>query len=96
MPVRLSREAQGLALAVNLEVSTPKGIVRFEIDSGNGGTLLVSKEYAAQFGLDPAKDGPQAARIPLGGGIVADSACEAEYRESISKVSVLLGSLENL
>lgn len=31
-----------------------------------------------------------------GGGIVADSACEAEYRESISKVSVLLGSLENL
>lgn len=72
MPVRLSREAQGLALAVNLEVPTPKGIVRFEIDSGNGGTLLVSKEYAAQFGLDPAKDGPQAARIPLGGGVVAE------------------------
>jgi hypothetical protein len=72
MPVRLSREAQGLALAVEMEVPTPNGIVRFEVDSGNGGTLLVSKEYATLFGLDPSKEGPQPARIPLGGGIVAE------------------------
>lgn len=72
LPIRLSREAQGLALAVNLEVSTPKGIVRFEIDSGNGGTLLVSKEYAGLFGLDPTNETPQPARIPLGYGIVAE------------------------
>jgi hypothetical protein len=72
LPVRLSREVQGIALAVDLEVPTPKGIVRFEIDSGNGGTLLVSKPYAAQFGLDPAAKEPQPVRIPLADGIVAE------------------------
>jgi hypothetical protein len=72
LPVRLSREAQGLALAVNLEVPTSKGVVRFELDSGNGGTLLVSKEYASLFGLDPAAEGPQRARIALAPGIVAE------------------------
>jgi hypothetical protein len=71
VPVQLSREAQGLALAVNLEVPTPQGIVRFEIDSGNGGTLLVSKSYASLFGLDPAAAGPQPARIEIAPGIVA-------------------------
>jgi len=72
LPVRLSREVQGLALAVDVEVPTPKGIVRFELDSGNGGTLLVSKPYAALFGLDPAAKGPQPVRIPVADGIVAE------------------------
>lgn len=72
LPVRLSREVQGLALAVELEVPTSKGTARFEIDSGNGGTLLVSKPYAALFGLDPDAEGPQPVRIPLAEGIVAE------------------------
>jgi len=72
LPIRLAREAQGLALAVDLEVPTKQGIVRFELDSGNGGTLLVSKPYAALFGLDPAAAGPQPVRIPLADGIVAE------------------------
>lgn len=72
LPVRLSREVQGLALAVNLEVPTPQGTMRFELDSGNGGTLLVSKPCAAIFGLDPEANGPQPVRIPLADGIVAD------------------------
>ena len=72
LPVRLSREVQGLALAVDLEVSTAQGTVRFELDSGNGGTLLVSKPYAALFGLDPAAEGPQPVRIPVADGIVAE------------------------
>jgi len=72
VPVVLSREAQGHALAVNLEVPTPKGVVRFELDSGNGGTLLVAKPYAALFGLDPDAQGPQAARIEIAPGIVAE------------------------
>jgi hypothetical protein len=72
LPIRLSREAQGLALAVNLEVPTSKGTLRFELDSGNGGTLLVSKSYATLFGLDPAAEGPQPARIPLADGIAAE------------------------
>jgi hypothetical protein len=72
LPVRLSREVQGMALAVDVEVPTPRGTVRFELDSGNGGTLLVSKPYAALFGLDPEAKGPQPVRIPLADGIVAE------------------------
>lgn len=72
LPVRLSREVQGLALAVDLEVPTAQGTVRFELDSGNGGTLLVSKPYATMFGLDPAAEGPQRASIAIAEGIVAE------------------------
>ena len=69
LPIRLAREAQGLALAVDVEVPTAQGIVRFELDSGNGGTLLVSKAYAALFGLDPEARDP--GTIPLAPGIEA-------------------------
>jgi hypothetical protein len=71
LPVRLAREAQGVALAVNVEVPTAQGIVRFELDSGNGGTLLVSRAYAALFGLDPEARDPRPGTIPLAPGIEA-------------------------
>jgi hypothetical protein len=71
IPVRLAREAQGLALAVNVEVPTGHGIVRFELDSGNGGTMLVSKAYAGLFGLDPEREGPQPGNIGVAPGIAA-------------------------
>ncbi len=32
---------------------------RLAIDSGNGSTILISKPYAALFGLDPNASGPQ-------------------------------------
>ena len=71
LPVRLSHEVQGLALAVNLEVPTAQGIARFELDSGNGGTLLVSKAYASLFGLDPAAKDPVQGKIEVAPGITA-------------------------
>ena len=71
VPISLSREVQGIALAVNVEVPTAQGIARFELDSGNGGTVLVSKPYARLFGLDPDAQGPQQASIDVAPGIVA-------------------------
>jgi len=71
LPVRLSREVQGLALAVNVEVPTSQGIARFELDSGNGGTLLVSRAYAKAFGLDPAAKAPAPGTIAVAPGVVA-------------------------
>ena len=59
LPASMSREIQGRALAVSLGVPTPEGMVWMEVDSGNGGTLLVSKVYAKYFGLDPDQEGPQ-------------------------------------
>jgi len=71
LPVRLSHEVQGLALAVNLEVPTSKGIARFELDSGAGGALLVSKAYASLFGLDPDAKGPVPGKFEVAPGITA-------------------------
>jgi hypothetical protein len=61
LPAALGRETQGRSLAVSIAVPTPNGPVWMELDSGNGGTLLVSKPYASFFGLDATKDGPQEA-----------------------------------
>lgn len=71
IPVQLIRELGGLSLAVAMQVQTRQGIVSFELDSGNGGTLLVAKPYATLFGLDPAASGPQPADFEVATGIRA-------------------------
>ncbi|NUS61909.1 MAG: hypothetical protein HOQ01_13260 [Lysobacter sp.] len=65
LPAKLSGEIQGRALAISIKVPTPDGPVYFEVDSGNGGTILVSKPYAKYFGLDPDKEGPQEANFAI-------------------------------
>jgi len=71
LPLRLVREG-GVALAAMVEVPTRQGPVRFELDSGNGGTILVSKPYAALFGLDPDAPGAQRGAFDLAPGIRAE------------------------
>ena len=66
---RLTREAQGRALAVSVAVPTAQGTVWMELDSGNSRTILISKPYAALFGLDPDKKEPQSIDFPLAGSI---------------------------
>lgn len=69
LPMRLSRESQGAALSANIGVPTPDGLVWFELDSGNGGTVLVSQHLAAAFHLDPDAQGPQALELDIAPGI---------------------------
>ena len=69
-PVRLVREIGGHGLAADLQVPSKFGPLGFQLDSGNGGTLLIAKPYAAEFGFDPAK-GPRMDRFPIGGGVIA-------------------------
>jgi O-acetyl-ADP-ribose deacetylase (regulator of RNase III) len=66
---RLTREAQGRALAVSVAVPTPQGKVWMELDSGNSRTILISKPYASLFGLDPDRKEPQRIDFPLAGSI---------------------------
>ena len=73
VPARLVREVQGAALAVSIAVPTKQGNVWMEVDSGNGGTILVSKPYAALFGLDTAKDGPQPVAFDIAKGVHVES-----------------------
>ncbi len=69
VPIRLVRDAEGVALAVNVEVPTSKGLAWMELDSGNGGTLVVAKHLAALFGLDPERSEPQPVKFKLAGNI---------------------------
>ncbi|MBB5712333.1 hypothetical protein [Sphingomonas xinjiangensis] len=74
LKVRLSREVQGLALAVLVEVPTSKGPVWMELDSGNGGTVLVGKHVAEFVGLDPNKQTKQRARFAIADGVEVQTA----------------------
>lgn len=71
LPVLFARELQGRALAASVGVSTGRGTIWLELDTGNGGTLLVSKPYAALLGLDPDAPGPQAADFEVAPGLRA-------------------------
>jgi hypothetical protein len=59
--IRLKREIDGSALAVMAAVPTKKGALWLELDSGNGGTVLVSKPVAELVGMDAKIEGKQPA-----------------------------------
>jgi hypothetical protein len=65
---RLGREVMGSALTVFVAAPTPSGPVWLELDSGNGGTILVSKPIAPLLGLDENNAESQEARFPIVGG----------------------------
>ncbi len=69
VPMRLSRESQGASLSANIGVPIAGGLAWFELDSGNGGTVLVSKHLAAAFHLDANAQGPQALSLDIAPGI---------------------------
>jgi len=71
LPVRFSRELQGRALAASIGVPSAKGMLWMELDSGNGGTVLVSKAYAGLMGLDPDAEGVQSADFEVAPGLRA-------------------------
>ncbi len=74
LPVRVKREVEGLALAVLAGVPTRHGLLWMELDSGNGGTVLVSKPVAALVGLDSGVAGRQAADFAVTEGVRVSTA----------------------
>jgi len=69
LPVRVVRDAEGLALTLNGAVQTPAGLAYMELDTGNTGTLFVGNHIAALLGLKPDSSGVQAS-LTLANGIV--------------------------
>lgn len=69
IPIRLVRDAEGIALAVDVAVPTRLGVAWMEMDTGNGGTLVVAKHLASLFHLDPDKKEPQPVKFEIAGGI---------------------------
>jgi len=68
VPVRIVRDAEGVALSVDLPVQTPAGTAWMELHSGNSGpSTFVARYLAGQFGLDTTRTVPQPVRIAFGG-----------------------------
>jgi hypothetical protein len=59
VPAHLAREIGGVALSVFVEAPTQRGPIRLELDSGNGGTILVSRPMLPLLGLKDMGDEPQ-------------------------------------
>lgn len=72
VPAHLAREIGGLALSVFVEAPTARGPVRLELDSGNGGTILVAPRLLPLLGLkNVAGEGPQHGRFQIARGVEA-------------------------
>ncbi|WP_244650369.1 aspartyl protease family protein [Sphingomonas sp. CFBP 13706] len=66
LPAHLAREIGGLALSVFIDVPTERGPARLELDSGNGGTILVAPKLLPLLGLKKVTgEGPQQGRFQI-------------------------------
>ncbi len=74
VPLQIGREMQGHALTAAAGVPTSLGMLWMELDSGNGGTILISKPYAALFGLDAKAESPQLVSFDLVKGLKVSGA----------------------
>jgi hypothetical protein len=73
VPIRLVREAEGLALSVVVGVPTSKGLAWMELDTGNDDSVIVvSKSIAPLLGVDQASHSPQRIEVALAPGIVLE------------------------
>jgi hypothetical protein len=69
LPIRVNREASGFTISVLAAVPSERGTLWMELDSGNGGTILVSKPVASLLGLDSAVAGKQRADFAVSPGV---------------------------
>jgi hypothetical protein len=66
VPIRIVRDAEGLALSTAIGVTTPAGTAWMELDSGSVG-IIVSSAIASLLNLDPQSKGAQPVRFTIGG-----------------------------
>jgi len=71
-PIRIVRDVEGLALRVDGAVETPLGFAWMELDSGNGGSLVVANHIAPLLGFKTDGSTPEPMRFRLANGIVVD------------------------
>lgn len=78
---RVVRDAEGAALAVDVAVPTSSGTAWMELDTGNGGTLVIGKHIAPLLRLNPNSSKPQPSNFKLAGGITVTG--QARVRDLI-------------
>jgi hypothetical protein len=71
IPAHMAREIGGLSLSMFIDVPAKHGVLRMELDSSNGGTILVSKLFREFVGLPTMDDKPHVGTFPIAPGISA-------------------------
>ena len=66
------RDVEGIALSVDGAVRTPEGLAWMELDSGNGGSLVIANHIAPLLGLSIDMTTPQAGHFELANGIAIE------------------------
>ena len=84
LPMRVSREVWGVDPYVG--VDTEQGRLWMLLDSGAGGVLLIAKDNAAAFGLNPDAEGPQPLKFDLAPGVPVEG-------PAVTPEMMLLGNL---
>lgn len=69
VPIRIVRDAEGLALTVDIGVPTPEGMAWMELDSGGGNSIIIGKHIASLFKMDPESKAMQQVSFTLAGKI---------------------------
>lgn len=72
VPIRLVRDAEGVALTIDVAVPTRSGKAWMELDSGNAGGLAIANHVAGLFNLSPNGKQPQPVKFEISGGIPVD------------------------
>lgn len=72
IPVRVVRDAEGVALSVDAGVPTPSGMAWMEMDSGNDGSFVIANHVASLFHVQPGQKQAQPVALTLGTGIHVD------------------------
>lgn len=70
IPIRLVRDAEGVALSVDAAVPTPDGTAWMELDTGSGGSTVVANDIAPLLGMPIGLSNPTEYDFALANGIV--------------------------
>ena len=68
-PLRLVRDAEGVALSADVAITTPEGRAWMELDTGNRGPIAVGAHLAGLLGLNPNDKGKQPVTLKIPGGV---------------------------
>jgi hypothetical protein len=72
LPIRIVRDVEGIALSVDGAVRTPEALAWMELDSGNGGSLVIANHIAPLLGLPTDMTTPQQGHLELANGIAVE------------------------
>ena len=76
-PVRLVRDAEGLALTLDAAIKTANGTAWMELDTGNDGGIMVADWLAGEFGLDPKQKEARPIQFQLANGLKGEGPGQA-------------------